>query len=142
MSGNSIHAIGSWIVNFAAQPGFTLGARVHSRITEITELAATFFRGRNSRFQCWARTKTGVRHSQRYKDVLPCKLVQRHAANTRDDFAERDETDVAVSETRAGRITQRFFDQPFDCFVVADPTFAQIEIRCVTADVSQQLLDA
>src|SRR5689334_22407357 len=141
MSRNAVHAIRSRIVNLAAQPNFTFRAHVRGRIAEITQLTASSLSRCDAGLQRRARTEAGVRHSQWSKDVLLRKLIERHAAHARHDFAERDETDVAVSETRAGRVAQRLFNQPLDRFVVAGPTLSQIEVRRVAADVRQQLFD-
>ena len=72
------------------------------------------------------------------KIFLSRKLIERHPANARHDFTERDETDIAVGETDARRITQWFFNQSLDGFVVAGPTLAQIEVgRIAGACVSR-----
>src|SRR4029450_2423084 len=40
---NSVHSKRSWIVNLTPQPDFSISSRIRCRITEVTQLAATFF---------------------------------------------------------------------------------------------------
>src|SRR5262245_25577029 len=141
VSGDAIHAIRSRIVNLATQPNLTFRANVCGRVAEIIQLRATLFSRRDSGFQRCTRTKAGVRHSQWSKNILLRKLFERYATGASHNLAQRDETEIAVSETCARRIAQRLFDQSPDRFAVAGPTLAQIEVGCVTTDMRQQLLD-
>src|SRR5262245_28100644 len=104
MTGDTVHAIRRRIVNLTTQPNLTFSTHVRRRIAEITQLPATFLSRRDARFQRHTRTKAGVRHPQWSKNILPRKLIERHATGASNHLAERDESDVAVSETRAGRI--------------------------------------
>src|SRR5690242_3624376 len=141
MSGDATHSVRRRIVNLAAQPDIAFSTDVCGRVSQIAQLAATLFRRRDARAQSCARTKTGVAHAERLKNVLLRKLIEWQAAHALHDLAERDETDVAVNETSARRIAQRLFDQVLDRFVIADPAFAQIEIRRVAGAMSQQFFD-
>src|SRR6185369_10936254 len=107
----------------------------------ITQLSASFFSRRDSGFQRYVRTKAGIRHSQWSKDIFLRKLIERHTTGASNNFTQRDETKIAVSETCTWRVTQRLVDQSLNCFVVTGPTVSQIEVGRIAADVSQQLLD-
>src|SRR6185437_14083851 len=104
-------------------------------------LPATSLGGRRPIYKKRTRAKAGVAHVEWSKNVLLRKLIERHAADARDDFTEHDESDVAVREARAGRISKWFLDETLDGFVVAGPAFAQIKVRRVTRDVRQELFD-
>src|SRR5262249_24833379 len=134
VSGDAIHAIRSRIVHFTAQPQFAFRSGIHAAVAEIAHLTATPLGGRDPRFQCWTRPKAGIAHAQWSKNVLLRELIERHPTDARDDFTERDESDVAVGEASSGRIAKWFLDQTLNCFVVAGPTLAQIEVRGVTGD--------
>ena len=100
-------------------------------------MSAPPFGWSNPRFPRRTGAKAGIDHVQWSKDVLLRKLIEWHTANTRDDFTERDESDVAVCEASAGWIAEGFLDQSLDGFVVTGPALADIEIRGLTRDVRQ-----
>src|ERR1044072_332030 len=129
MSGNSTHAKGSGIVNLPAQPLLALSAYVLRVIPEIIHLSSSLFSWSNPGKQICGRLVRGVLHSQRLKNILARKLVECLTAHSMHHFAQRDEADIAVDKTTAGGITQRFAIQTLNCFVVANPSLAQVEIR-------------
>src|ERR1044072_2982139 len=106
-------------------------------MAKITQLTATPFRLGDARTQRSTRKKRRIAHTERLKDVLLRKLIEWHSTHALHDFAERDETDVAISETRAGRIAQRLFNEVLDRFVVTGPTFTQIEIRWIAGTMKR-----
>src|SRR5688572_28733341 len=128
MSCYSVHAIRRRVVHLSPQPHLTFSTHVRSRIAKIAELPATFLRRRNPRLPTCIRTKAGIAHLHRLEDVRLRRLIQPHTAHASNDCSQRDESGVAVSDARSGRIAQWFRNQSLDRFSVSGPAFAQIEI--------------
>src|SRR5262245_55109127 len=141
MTGHSIHAIGRWIVNLTAQPNFPSGSGVITGIAQITQLAASFFRGCDATLERLTGSKPGIVHPERLEDVLLGKLVERHAADAMHYFTQGNKTNVAVNKTAAWLVAQWFLSQALNGFVIAGPTFAQVEVRSIAGAMCQQLLD-
>ena len=141
MTRDAAHAIGSWIVNFAAQPLVGVHFRTVRFVAEVTQLAASLLCRRDSTAPVRIRTETRVVHTQRQKNILSRKLVERQTARAMNYFAERDVVDIAVDEFGARRIAQRFTHQPLDRLVIVVPAIPQIEVRRIAGAMCQQQLD-
>src|SRR5512144_1419154 len=108
MSRHSVHAVGCWIMDLAAQPHVSVWPGVVGRVAQVTELSTTSFCRCDSRTRFWAEPR--IAHSQRHEDVLSSELVKRHPADTPHNFPECDVVNIAVNKTSIWRSAKGFFD--------------------------------
>src|SRR5687767_7566045 len=122
MARHTVHPERGWIMNFATKPLIAIRICVLRAVTEISSLGAPFFSRSNTCSQCCIGTKARVPHSERQEDVFARKLIQGHAADATHNLAQGNEANVAINESGARRMSQRFAGQSFDGFIVAGPT--------------------
>src|SRR5688572_26603136 len=122
MARYTVHPERGWIMNFATKPLIAIRICVLRAITEISPLRVLFFCRSNTCSQYWIGTKARVPHSERQEDISVRKLIQWHAADTTHYLAQGNEANVAINESGARRVSQRFGYQFINGFVVASPT--------------------
>src|SRR5688572_13324355 len=121
MARHTAHTERGWIVNLAPKPLITIRICVLRGVTEISSLRASFLCRSNTRSQCYVGTKARVSHAERQEDIFARKLIQRHATDATHHLAQGNEANVAVNESGAWWVSQRFSSQSFDGFFVAGP---------------------
>src|SRR5687767_11960056 len=131
MARDTVHPERGWIMNFATKPLIAIRICVLRAVTEISSLRALFLCRSNTCSQCCIGTKARAPHSERQEDVFASKLIEWHAADATHNLAQGNESDVAINEPGARRVSQRFAGQSIDGFIVAGPTIFQVEVRRV-----------